>query len=179
MNFTSVYLSTLRIGGGALALLLMSLLWTGNASAGNPLQCKGPTKSSVITCCQREIAGKRPSWMTSDNLSCKEAATCGGMKSKERCKIEILVLQNPTHQTQDNRQQSSSDIRLKTNIHRVGTTVFNLPLYSFEYKAKHGTYIGVMAQDVLKVEPAAVSVGSDGFYQVDYQMLGIEMLQVQ
>jgi hypothetical protein len=179
MSQSSAFLSTLRIGGPALVLLLMSLLWTENANAGNPLQCKGPTKGSVISCCQREIEGNRPSWMTSGNLSCKEAATCGGMKSKERCKIEILVLQNPTHQTQDNRQKDTSDIRLKTNIHRVGTTVFNLPLYSFEYKAKHGTYIGVMAQDVLKVKPAAVSVGRDGFYRVDYQKLGIEMLQVQ
>lgn len=55
----------------------------------------------------------------------------------------------------------------------------NLPLYSFEYRGKHGTYIGVMAQDVLKVEPSAVSVGDDGFYRVDYQKLGIDMLQVQ
>ncbi len=179
MSQSSAFLSTLRIGGGALVLLLMSLLWTGNASAGNPLQCKGPTKGSVISCCQREIEGKRPSWMTSGNLSCKEAATCGGMESKERCKIEILVLQNPSHDTQTNRGGDKSDIRLKTNIHRVGTTVMKLPLYSFEYKGKHGTYIGVMAQDVLKVEPSAVSVGDDGFYRVDYKKLGIEMLQVQ
>ena len=42
-----------------------------------------------------------------------------------------------------------------------------------------GTYIGVMAQDVLKVEPSAVSVGTDGFYRVDYHKLGIDMLQVR
>ena len=32
-----------------------------------------------------------------------------------------------------------------------------------------------MAQDVLEVMPEAVSVGSEGFYRVDYGMLGIEM----
>ena len=32
-----------------------------------------------------------------------------------------------------------------------------------------------MAQDVLKVMPMAVSVGDDGYYRVNYKMLGIEM----
>ena len=32
-----------------------------------------------------------------------------------------------------------------------------------------------MAQDVVKVTPNAVSVGEDGYYRVNYDMLGIEM----
>ena len=32
-----------------------------------------------------------------------------------------------------------------------------------------------MAQDVLTVMPAAVSVGEDGYYRVNYDMLGIEL----
>jgi hypothetical protein len=32
-----------------------------------------------------------------------------------------------------------------------------------------------MAQDVLKVMPVAVSVAEDGYYRVNYEMLGIEM----
>lgn len=68
-----------------------------------------------------------------------------------------------------------SDIRLKTAIERTGTTVLGLPLYQFEYKGKSGLFSGVMAQDVLKVAPAAVSVAPNGFYQVDYGMLGIAM----
>lgn len=100
------------------------------------------------------------------------------MTNRERCRVEVLVIQNDKGDTKS-KGRSVSDLRLKTNIHRVGTTVLNLPLYSFEYRYKSGTYIGVMAQDVLKVEPSAVSVGSDGFYRVDYKRLGIEMLQVQ
>ncbi len=71
-----------------------------------------------------------------------------------------------------------SDIRLKTGIERIGTTVLNLPLYKFSYKGEDGLYSGVMAQDVLEVVPAAVSVGSDGFYRVDYGMLGIAMARL-
>lgn len=69
----------------------------------------------------------------------------------------------------------TSDIRLKTDIRQVGTTAHNLPLYTFRYIGKDERYEGVMAQDVLKIMPKAVSVGEDGYYRVSYQMLGIEM----
>ena len=68
-----------------------------------------------------------------------------------------------------------SDIRLKTDIRQVGTTAHNLPLYKFRYIGKNDQYEGVMAQDVLKVMPTAVSVGEDGYYRVNYEMLGIEL----
>lgn len=68
-----------------------------------------------------------------------------------------------------------SDMRLKEEILRIGTTAHDLPLYSFRYRGKEGTYEGVMAQDVLQVRPDAVSVGPDGYYRVDYAKLGIEL----
>ena len=70
---------------------------------------------------------------------------------------------------------TESDIHLKTDIHQVGTTAHNLPLYAFRYIGKDGRYEGVMAQDVLEVMPTAVSVGEDGYYRVNYDMLGIKM----
>jgi hypothetical protein len=70
---------------------------------------------------------------------------------------------------------NKSDVRLKEDVQRVGTTVFGLPHYQFKYIEKPETYEGVMAQDVLNVMPAAVSVGEDGYYRVNYKMLGIEM----
>jgi hypothetical protein len=68
-----------------------------------------------------------------------------------------------------------SDIRLKTDIQQVGTSAHKLPLYTFRYIGKDDTYEGVMAQDVLRVLPSAVSVGEDGYYRVNYDMLGIEL----
>jgi hypothetical protein len=68
-----------------------------------------------------------------------------------------------------------SDLRLKTNISRIGTTVFGLPLYRFSYLGSDRTFTGVMAQDVLSVRPEAVSRTKSGFYRVNYGMLGIEM----
>jgi len=69
--------------------------------------------------------------------------------------------------------KTPSDLRLKTDIQRIGTAAHGLPLYSFRYVGEAGLYEGVMAQDVLGVMPAAVSVAEDGYYRVDYELLGI------
>jgi hypothetical protein len=71
-----------------------------------------------------------------------------------------------------------SDARLKQDVCRIGTTVFGLPLYHFKYLGKPETYEGVMAQEVLKVMPGAVSVAADGFYRVNYRALGTVMRRV-
>jgi hypothetical protein len=72
-----------------------------------------------------------------------------------------------------------SDRRLKTGIARVATLPSGLGLYRFKYLWSHVEYVGVMAQEVLGVVPAAVVKGADGFLRVDYQMLGLEMLTYQ
>ena len=66
-----------------------------------------------------------------------------------------------------------SDLRLKTDITRIGTAAHGLPLYTFRYIGETDVYEGVMAQDVLHVVPSAVSVAEDGYYRVDYEQLGI------
>ena len=72
-----------------------------------------------------------------------------------------------------------SDIRLKEDIVHVGTTFNGLPIYTFKYIGEPGTYMGVMAQDVLMHTPEAVSVADDGYMRVNYTMLGIGMVQLQ
>jgi hypothetical protein len=68
-----------------------------------------------------------------------------------------------------------SDIRLKADVVRIGRTNHGLPLYRFRYKGGSDRFAGVMAQDVLGVMPEAVSTGADGYYRVDYGMLGIAL----
>jgi Chaperone of endosialidase len=69
-----------------------------------------------------------------------------------------------------------SDRRLKQNVKRVGALPNGLPLYSFRYKWGGPTFIGVMAQDVLRVMPDAVVTDPEGFYRVKYEMLGTRMM---
>jgi hypothetical protein len=69
---------------------------------------------------------------------------------------------------------AASDIRLKTEIKRVGELENGIPVYRWEWTKKgkeiageQGT-LGVIAQEVLNIMPEAVSIGSDGYYRVDY-----------
>ena len=74
--------------------------------------------------------------------------------------------------------EQSSDLRLKQDLRRIGTTVFGLPLYHFRYRGRSETYEGVIAQDVLQVMPCAVSLAADGYYRVNYGALGTSMRRV-
>lgn len=68
--------------------------------------------------------------------------------------------------------QYTSDARLKSDITRVGILDNGLGLY--EYNIFDRREIGVLAQEVLNIVPQAVKKLSDGFYTVNYGMLGIE-----
>ena len=65
---------------------------------------------------------------------------------------------------------------MKQDVKRVGALPNGLPLYSFQYIWGGPTFVGVMAQDVLRVMPAAVVTDPDGFYRVNYEMLGTRMM---
>jgi hypothetical protein len=74
----------------------------------------------------------------------------------------------------------TSDIRLKTNIVPVGVDArTKLPIYEFAYKAAPTLrYRGVMAQDVEKLYPQAISEDASGYKRVCYGMLGMSMERV-
>lgn len=73
-----------------------------------------------------------------------------------------------------------SDRRLKEAIEPVGVDArTGLTLYEFNYIGDPDRrHVGVMADEVLKVDPEAVSTDHDGFMQVDYGRLGIEFKEV-
>ena len=59
-----------------------------------------------------------------------------------------------------------SDARLKTNIKRIGTHDSGIGIYSY---IKFGMpEIGVLAHEVEKVIPSAVTTHASGFKMVDY-----------
>lgn len=94
-----------------------------------------------------------------------------------RAIAEITANGNQTV-TDGNNGPQQSDIRIKRDIHEVGATPDGLKLYSFRYNGDEETFVGVMAQDVLEVMPEAVVTRADGFYAVDYGMLGLEMISL-
>lgn len=68
----------------------------------------------------------------------------------------------------------ASDRRLKRNIEYLGLTPGGFRAYRFEFKDATygaGVHVGVMADEVRKILPAAVLVGADGYDRVNYGML--------
>jgi len=67
-----------------------------------------------------------------------------------------------------------SDIALKHDIMLLGRLDNGLGFYRFVYNGGHTAYVGVMAQEVRAVMPAAVTRGGDGYLRVYYDKLGIK-----
>jgi hypothetical protein len=67
-----------------------------------------------------------------------------------------------------------SDMMLKHDISLLGHLDNGLGFYRFSYNDSDKTYVGVMAQEVQTVMPAAVVRGSDGYLRVFYDKLGVK-----
>lgn len=63
-----------------------------------------------------------------------------------------------------------SDRRLKSNIVRIGTHPLGIGIYEYDIFGEHDQ--GVMADEVLRVMPAAVVHTASGYMAVNYAMLG-------
>jgi hypothetical protein len=71
---------------------------------------------------------------------------------------------------------TKSDVRVKENITFVGELPSGVRLYEFEYREPfkddpgcgHGRQIGVIAQQLMTINPSAVTRDADGYYVVDY-----------
>ncbi len=78
-----------------------------------------------------------------------------------------------------NPHMGNSDRRLKQEIVKIGMHPAGFGVYLFDYKPEYrdqwgyGRQFGVMADEVEKVMPEAVSVHPAGYKMVDYAMLGI------
>src|ERR1700724_3092433 len=66
-----------------------------------------------------------------------------------------------------------SDMMLKHDISLLGHLDNGIGFYRFSYNGSDKAYVGVMAQEVQTVMPAAVLRGSDGYLRVFYEQLGV------
>lgn len=70
-----------------------------------------------------------------------------------------------------------SDVHAKEKIEFVGTQG-DYRIYDFNYRGHPERYRGVMAQEVQRQKPEAVSVNADGYLTVDYSQLGFDMIKL-
>lgn len=69
---------------------------------------------------------------------------------------------------------------MKTDIAALNEAPDGIELYSWKYKSDPViTWVGVMAQDLVETHPEALVAGADGYYRVNYQTLGVQMLTVE
>ena len=69
-----------------------------------------------------------------------------------------------------------SDIKLKENIKQVGKSSKGYKIYEWNYKVDKNTrYRGVIAQDVVKINPMAVSITDNGHLSVYYDKVDVPM----
>lgn len=70
-----------------------------------------------------------------------------------------------------------SDARLKRGVQPVGTLPNGVHLFSFRYLNDERTFVGVVAQELLRDERFrhAVSIGPHGYYQVNLAVLGLDV----
>jgi hypothetical protein len=66
-----------------------------------------------------------------------------------------------------------SDIRVKHDIVLLGRLSNGLGLYRFAYNGSSKLYVGVIAQEALKIMPQAVARDREGYLVVDYSELGV------
>jgi len=75
-----------------------------------------------------------------------------------------------------------SDRRLKQNILFKQYSKSGIPIYEFEYINESdgiGTYVGTMAQDLIKLgKQEAVTMDSDGYYSVYYDKIDVDFRKV-
>lgn len=71
-----------------------------------------------------------------------------------------------------------SDVRLKEKIKKTGVSPSGIPIYEFNYIGDSNRYSGAMAQDLLDINPGAVTMDSSGYYKVNYNDIDVDMHQI-
>ncbi|MBR1279902.1 DUF3300 domain-containing protein [Bradyrhizobium sp. AUGA SZCCT0283] len=68
-----------------------------------------------------------------------------------------------------------SDIELKHDVVLLGHLANGLGYYRFSYLGGSKPYVGVIAQEVQRLVPEAVTRGPDGYLRVHYEQLGLKL----
>ena len=75
-----------------------------------------------------------------------------------------------------NCETAFSDRRLKRDFVLLARLANGLGIYRYRYLWSDTLFVGVIAQEVMAVDPLAVVLAADGFLRVNYARLGLRML---
>ncbi|MCZ2203722.1 tail fiber domain-containing protein [Bartonella sp. A05] len=142
---------------------------------------------------QNALDVERNKWIEQDNQAWNQLekllrvgnATSGNYRTKTG---QTTTISSGTQNSLKNAQKllglfgsiiGLSDLRVKENIVRVGEKN-GYPIYDFNYKGNTQRYRGVIAQDVMRLNPDAVHLDSrTGLLHVNYRKIGFELEMIK
>ncbi|MCX6729079.1 MAG: tail fiber domain-containing protein [Candidatus Saccharibacteria bacterium] len=83
---------------------------------------------------------------------------------------------DPTMRSRTSSQPTTSDRRLKKEIKYLYTNDSGIKVYRYKYLWSEVEYVGVIAQEIAKQYPEAVTVDKWGYYKVYYSRINIEFV---
>jgi hypothetical protein len=91
---------------------------------------------------------------------------------------DITSSKNSTQVDGNSRRHRPSDARLKHNIRAVGSLPNGITVYRYNYIWENTEYLGVMAHEVREILPDAVVQNEDGYLAVDYDQVGMPLIDL-
>ena len=156
---TQQYLANLQMGSG-----IASGIYTG---ASNMLAGAGSTANQTA-----QVAGSTATQIGATDASWQQAqmANSGGITGA------LLGVGGSAAAAYLGNTSVFSDSRLKTNIQLVGKeNGFNIYTWDWIEGHDYGYNKGVIAQEVMETYPEAVIMTDEGYYAVDYNMIGVSI----
>ena len=119
-------------------------------------------------CSQNTGGGSDPNTDIPDCVVGGVVNTVGNERGQRSCEVRVSCF-------------VPSDARLKEDISHLITLENGLSIYSFRYNEESETFVGVMAQEVLGIPSLADAVikMDSGFYAVNYDTLGLQMITIE
>tara|TARA_R110000824_G_scaffold310818_2_gene498100 strand:- start:3 stop:572 length:570 start_codon:yes stop_codon:yes gene_type:complete len=152
----------------------------------------GPTCTSVIfgyndlearTACSKYASGVTATYYHDETNGTLYSDSCGGTEALDGYYANGDGYRQYTGGTLSGVQGACrSDRRVKQNILFKQYSKSGIPIYEFEYINESdgiGTYVGTMAQDLIKLgKQEAVTMDSDGYYSVYYDKIDVDFRKV-
>ncbi len=88
----------------------------------------------------------------------------------------VAELIDPTMRSRTSSQPTTSDRRLKKEIKYFYTNDSGIKVYRYKYLWSEVEYVGVIAQEIAKQYPEAVTVDKWGYYKVYYSRIDIDFI---